>query len=49
VVGVGGAAHHTDGVGFNPFRQSRRTPADYVMVAAALVICAALVLWAFFG
>jgi hypothetical protein len=36
-------------VGFNPFRQHRRSPADYLMVAAALVVCAALVVWAFLG
>jgi hypothetical protein len=36
-------------VGFNPFRQSRRSPADYLVVAAALVVCAALVAWAFLG
>jgi hypothetical protein len=33
----------------NPFRQHRRSPADYVMVGAALVVLAALVLWAIFG
>jgi len=33
----------------NPFRPQKRTPADYVMVAAALLVLAALVLWAFFG
>ena len=33
----------------NPFRQHRRSPADYVMVAAALLILLALVAWAFFG
>jgi hypothetical protein len=36
-------------MGMNPFRQHRRSPADYVMVAAALLILAALVAWAFFG
>jgi hypothetical protein len=36
-------------VGFNPFRQRRRSVADYVMVAAALLTCAALVTWAFLG
>ena len=36
-------------VGFNPFRQQRRSYADYVMVAAALVVCAALVAWALLG
>jgi hypothetical protein len=36
-------------VGLNPFRQHRRSPADYLMVAGAVVVCLALVLWAFFG
>jgi hypothetical protein len=36
-------------MGFNPFRQRRRSYADYLMVAAALVVCAALVLWAALG
>jgi hypothetical protein len=34
-------------VGLNPFRQRRKAPvADAVMVAAALVVCLLLVLWA---
>jgi hypothetical protein len=33
----------------NPFRPSRRSAADYVMVAAAIAVCVALVLWALFG
>jgi mannose/cellobiose epimerase-like protein (N-acyl-D-glucosamine 2-epimerase family) len=41
--------HDTEPVGFNPFRQTRRSPADYVMVAAALIVCAALVIWALAG
>jgi hypothetical protein len=36
-------------MGFNPFRAQRRSGADYVMVAAALVVCALLVAWAVFG
>jgi hypothetical protein len=36
-------------VGFNPFRQQKRSYADYVLVAAAVVICIALVAWALFG
>jgi len=36
-------------VGFNPHRQQRRTPFDYVMVGAAIIICLGLVIWAFFG
>jgi hypothetical protein len=36
-------------VGLNPFRQNRRSPADILMVVGALVVCAALVAWAFFG
>ena len=44
-----GGDHDTDVVGFNPMRPSRHSPADYVMVAAALVIVLALVAWALFG
>lgn len=33
----------------NPFRQHRRTAADYVLVAAAFVVCLLLLLWAFLG
>ena len=33
-------------MGFNPFRQHRKSSFDYVLVAAALVIALALVLWA---
>jgi hypothetical protein len=36
-------------VGFNPFARHRRSPADYVMVAAALAVVVLLVAWAFFG
>jgi hypothetical protein len=36
-------------MGLNPFRPQRRSIADYVMVAAALVVVVALVLWAFLG
>jgi hypothetical protein len=36
-------------MGLNPFRQSRRSAADYVMVAGAVLVCAALVAWALFG
>jgi hypothetical protein len=40
---------HTGPMGMNPFRPHRRSPADYVMVAAALVIVLALVVWAIRG
>jgi hypothetical protein len=37
-------------VGYNPYRPGRaRGPADYLLVAAALVVCAALVAWALLG
>lgn len=36
-------------MGFNPHRTQRRSPWDYVFVAAALLSAAALVLWALFG
>jgi hypothetical protein len=44
-----GIGADTAGVGFNPFRSRRRSAADYAMVAAALVVCAALVVWALLG
>jgi len=33
-------------VGLNPFRQQRRRPSDYVFVAAAFAVVAALLIWA---
>jgi len=36
-------------MGMNPFRPHRRSAADYVMVVAALLVLAALVLWAIYG
>jgi hypothetical protein len=36
-------------VGFNPHRKYRRTPADYALVAAAVLVCALLVAWAIMG
>jgi hypothetical protein len=33
-------------MGFNPFRASRRRPSDYVLVAAAVVVAVALLVWA---
>lgn len=36
-------------VGLNPFRQQKRSYADYVLVAAALAVCLALVIWALLG
>jgi hypothetical protein len=36
-------------MGFDPHRAQHRSPADYVMVAAAVLIVAALVAWALFG
>ena len=40
---------HAGGVGFNPYRPKKRTPSDYLLVAAAVVVCLALVAWAFLG
>jgi hypothetical protein len=36
-------------MGFNPHRTQRRSPWDYVFVASALLIAAALVIWAMLG
>jgi hypothetical protein len=33
-------------VGLNPFRQQRRRPSDYLMVAAAFAVVAVLLIWA---
>jgi hypothetical protein len=37
------------GVGLNPFRSQVKRTTDYVVVAVALVVIAALVLWGLFG
>jgi len=36
-------------MGLNPFRQIHRSPADYVMVVVAVLVCVALVAWAVLG
>jgi hypothetical protein len=36
-------------MGFDPNRRYQRRTSDYVMVAAALLVALALVLWAVFG
>jgi hypothetical protein len=36
-------------VGFDPYRQQKRRTSDYVMVAAAVVVCVALLAWALLG
>ena len=36
----------TGAMGLNPFRQQRRRSADYVYVAASVIVVVALVLWA---
>jgi len=35
------------GMGYNPHRKFKARPTDYVFVAAALLISAALVVWGF--
>lgn len=42
-------ASHTRPMGFNPQRQYKHNAADYVIVGAAVVICALLLAWAFLG
>jgi len=34
-------------VGFNPYRGFKAKPADYALVAAAIAVAVALVLWGF--
>jgi hypothetical protein len=41
-----GASGDTRVVGFNPYRPQRRRSSDYVFVAAAFVVTAALLAWA---
>jgi hypothetical protein len=36
-------------MGLNPFRAHRRSPLDYLFVAAAVVACALLLTWAVAG
>jgi hypothetical protein len=36
-------------MGFNPHQKRKTTPFDYAVVAAALLICVALVTWAIAG
>ena len=36
-------------MGFNPFREHRRSPADLAMVVVAAVVIAALLAWALLG
>ena len=36
-------------MGFNPFREQVKHRSDIFLVAAALVVVAALVIWALFG
>jgi hypothetical protein len=36
-------------VGYNPYRRFRARPLDYVLVAVAVLVAAALVIWAFLG
>jgi hypothetical protein len=36
-------------VGFNPFREQVKRRSDIFLVAAALIVVVALVLWAVFG
>ena len=36
-------------MGFNPYRKFRAEPADYALVAVAVLVAVALVVWAFAG
>lgn len=46
---MSGDDSHTGPVGLNPFRQQHRSPADVVMVVAALAVVIGLVAWAVLG
>ena len=47
--GRSSAGRDAVGVGLNPFRQTHRSPADYLMVVVAVLVCVALVAWAILG
>jgi hypothetical protein len=36
-------------MGFNPHAKTRKGPADYLMVVAALAVCLGLLAWALLG
>jgi len=36
-------------MGFNPYRKFKAKPADYALVAIAIVVAVVLVVWAFAG
>lgn len=38
-----------DVMGFNPHAKTKKGPADYAMVAAAVVVCLLLLAWALLG
>ena len=44
-----GPVGHTGAMGFNPHLKTDKTPADFLLVIAALVVCAGLVIWGVFG
>ena len=44
-----GIGRYRSGVGLNPFRSQAKRSSDLVIVAVALVVIAALVLWGLFG
>jgi hypothetical protein len=43
------ARTYGEAVGFDPQRKHRRSNFDYWYVGGALLLCLALVVWAFFG
>lgn len=45
----GCSAGHTGVMGFDPTRKHKRTRFDYVYVAASVVVCVAVVIWALLG
>lgn len=40
---------HTGSMGFDATRKQVRRKSDFIMVVVALLVCAALVAWAFLG
>ena len=45
----GSSFGHTGGMGLNPHLKTDKTPADFILVAVALIVCVGLVIWGIFG
>jgi hypothetical protein len=49
VATLGAVGEETGVVGYNPYRRFKARPTDYVLVALAILVAVALVIWALLG